>query len=128
MSKTEVVAMAIEPAVAGEIVRVSLERPEPGEECPSCERKVPTLKKDDQHGPRREVVQLSVPRGEEGVLENLLIALVDKHQEQWPRDYAEMRAGVGLELVGGRSWKYYAVHFSVYAALTVPGLAPVEED
>lgn len=126
MSK-EVMAIAIERAVPGQLARVTLEKPEPGEECPSCERKMPALKSDDQHGPRREIVALHVPKGEEGVLENLLIALVDKHKEEWPRDYASMRNGVGLELVGGRSWKYYAVHFSVYAALTVPGLAPVEE-
>lgn len=123
----ETTAIAIEPAAPGEIVRVRFQTPDSGEECPGCERKIPALKKDDQHGPRREVVQLSVPKGEEGVLENLLIALVDKHKEAWPRDFAAMRNGLGLELVGGRSWKYYAVHFAVYAALTVPGLAPVEE-
>jgi hypothetical protein len=125
--KHEVVAVAIEPAAPGEVVRVAIESPEPGEECGVCERPYPKVKSDAQQGARREIIQLHVPKGEEGVLENLLISLVDKHKEAWPRDFAAMRAGVGLEVVGGRSWKYYAVHFSVYAALTVPGLAPVEE-
>lgn len=120
-------AIAIEQGAPGEIIRVRFEKPEPETECPACERPVPKVKSDDQHGPRREVLSLHIPKGEEGELENMLIALVDKYKEEWPRDYAAMRNGVGLELVGGRSWKYFAVHFAVYAALTVPGLAPVEE-
>lgn len=123
----EVTAVAIEPAAPGEIVRVAIEPPESGQECYGCHRTVPTARSDDKPGPAREVLSLHVPKGEEGILENMLIDLVDKYREQWPRDYAAMRQGLGLEVVGGRSWKYYAVHFSVYAALTVPGLAPTEE-
>lgn len=99
----------------------------PGDACPACSRIVPKLRSDAQAGPRRETISLAVPKGEEGILESMLIALVDKHKDQWPRDYAAMRAGVGLEVVGGRSWKYYAVHFATYATLMVPELAPVEE-
>jgi hypothetical protein len=102
-------------------------KPEPGETCAVCERPFPKQKSDDATGPRREVLSISIPKGEEGELEQMLIQLVDKYQEQWPRDYAAMRQSVGLEVVGGRSWKYYAVHFSVYACLNVPGLAPTEE-
>lgn len=127
MSVMQISGIATKEAVEGEMIEVMLEPPNPGEECFGCHRTVPKLKSDDNVGSRREVLSLSIPKGEEGVLESMLIALVDKHREQWPRDHAEMRQGLGLEVVGGRSWKYYAVSFAVYAALTVPGLEPVEE-
>jgi hypothetical protein len=57
----------------------------------------------------------------------MLIALVDKYKEQWPTDFAAMRDGLGLEVVGGRSWKYRAIHFAVYACLMVADLKPSEE-
>ena len=127
MSVMQVSGIATKPVVEGELVEVMVESPAPGEECFGCHRKVPQLASDENTGPRREVMSLSIPKGEEGVLESMLVALVDKYQEQWPRDYAEMRAGIGLEVVGGRSWKYYAIVFSVYACLTVSGLEPKEE-
>lgn len=119
--------VATKPAAAGEIVEVQIPDPSPGEECFGCHRTVPKIRADDATGSRREVVSLSIPKGQEGVLEQMLIDIIDKYQEQWPREYAAMRQEVGLEVVGGRSWKYHAVHFAVYAALMVPGLEPVEE-
>lgn len=98
----------------------------PGEECIVCHRPIPKVKSDDQPGPRRETINLTVPRGEEGVLESMWIDIVDRNREAWPRDYAAMRDSVGLEVVGGRSWKYYVAHFCAYAVLTVPGLEPTE--
>lgn len=100
--------------------------PKPGEECYGCHRKVPQKAADAKPGPRRSVVSIHEPHGEEGTLEALMIDVVDKYKEQWPRDHAAMRAGVGLEVVGGRSWRYYATHFCLYAVLTVPGLEPTE--
>lgn len=98
----------------------------PGTDCPTCGRKIPKVRADAPTGARREVMTVAVPKGEEGVLENMLIALVDRHKDIWPRDFAHMREQVGLEVVGGRSWKYFALHFAVYAALTLD-IQPSEE-
>lgn len=98
----------------------------PGTDCPTCGRKVPKVQADAPHGSRREVMSLAVPKGEEGVLEGMLIQLVDKYREAWPRDYAAMRDSVGLEVVGGRSWKYFCLHWAVYACLTLD-IEPREE-
>lgn len=99
---------------------------EPGEECPSCHRKVPTKKKDDKPGARRSVVHIHEPKGEEGTLESLMIQVIDKYQEAWPREFADARDGIGLDVVGATSWKYFVVHFALYAILMVPGLEPTE--
>jgi hypothetical protein len=87
---------------------------------------VPKAKKDDATGRTRDRITVTVPTGEEGTLDEMLIQLVDKYADAWPEDAKSMREGVGLALVGERSWKYRALHFAVYAALTVPGLEPVE--
>lgn len=101
---------------------------EPGSECVACHRPIPKKKSDDKPGPRRSVVSIHEPAGEEGTLEPLMIAVVDKYRDQWPHDAKAMERQIGVEVVGGRSWKYYVTHFSLYAVLMVPGLAPVEED
>lgn len=98
----------------------------PGVECPGCGRDVPKEKSDAVAGPRGEQISIGVPPGEEGVLESLMIAVVDKYQEEWPLDHRAMRNGLGLEVVGGRRWKYYVAHYSLYATLNVPGLSPTE--
>jgi hypothetical protein len=100
-------------------------KPEPGQECQVCHRLAPKVKKDDPTGPRRETLSISIPKGEPP-LDPMLIQLVDKYKEQWPRDFAAMRDDVGLVTVGGRSWRYYAIHFATYACLMVPGLEPTE--
>lgn len=100
--------------------------PDPGKECQVCHRTMPKEKADAVTGPKREVIHLHVPKGEEGSLEHMLIALVDKYKEEWPRDYAAMRDSVGLEVVGGRSWRYFAIHWAVYMALTLD-VRPAEE-
>ena len=99
--------------------------PEPGQECQLCHRKYPEKKSDDPTGPKREVLTIHIPHGFPP-LDPLLIDLVDKYQEQWPLEHAAMRDQIGLEVVGGRSWKYHAIHFSTYACLIVPGLEPTE--
>lgn len=98
----------------------------PGEECPGCHRKIPEVKSDEQTGATRRTLSVSIPQGEPD-LESLMIMVVDKFKDQWPRNYAAMRDGVGLETVGGRSWKYYVLHFALYALIMVPGLEPTEE-
>jgi hypothetical protein len=105
----------------------NLPEPQPGEECYGCHRPVPKVKSDDRPGPaRRSVVSVSEPAGEEGTLENLMIAVVNKYKDAWPRDFAAMRNGLGLELVGGRAWKYHVLYFCLYSVLTVGELAPDE--
>jgi hypothetical protein len=101
-------------------------KPAPGEECQLCERPVPKVRKDDPTGPRRSVLSVSIPAGFPP-LDPMLVDLVDKYKEQWPLEFASMRQQVGLQIVGGRSWKYHALHFATYACLMVPGLEPTEE-
>lgn len=103
-----------------------LPHPEPGDDCYACNRPVPKISRDARNGSKRSVVSIAEPKGEEGTLESLMIGVVDRFQDQWPRDFAAMRNGIGLEVVGGRAWKYYVTHFALYAALTVPGLEPTE--
>lgn len=99
----------------------------PGQPCPACHRPIPKIRADSLTGPRRQVLSIAIPAGEEGTLDELLIAVVDKYREQWPREYAAMRNNIGLEQVGGRAWKYHVIHFALYATLMVPGLDPAEE-
>jgi hypothetical protein len=127
-AKSNITAIALEPAEAGQIVQIKFHtHPVPGKPCDFCARTFPKVRADAPHGSARDILQVSVPKGHEGVIDQMLIELVDKYQQQWPREYAAMRNEVGLEVVGGRSWKYHALHFATYAALTVPGLEPVEE-
>lgn len=100
----------------------------PGSECYTCHRPVPKIASDEKHGAKRSVVSIPEPRGEEGTLNALMVAVTDKYQVQWPRDYAAMRGGIGLEVIGGRGWRYHVTHFALYATLMVPGLEPDEGD
>jgi len=102
------------------------EHPSPGEECPTCGRTMPKEKSDAERGPRRQRVSFSVPYGEEGIVEELEIAVVERHAEAWPADAAAARDGVGLEVVGSSNWRYRVHHFALYAVLNVPGLEPSE--
>lgn len=121
-------AIALEPAEPGQIVKIKFHtHPEPGKPCDFCARTYPKVRADSLTGPRRDVMSIAIPKGQEGVLDELLIGIVDKFKDQWPREYASMRNEVGLEVIGGRSWKYHALHFAAYAVLTVDGLEPVEE-
>lgn len=96
----------------------------PGDECVACHRIIPKKKGDDRIGSQRSVVSIHEPSGLEGTLEQLMIANVSKYREQWPLEFATMRNGIGLEVVGGRSWKFHVAHFALYATLMVPGLEP----
>jgi len=77
-------------------------------------------------GAKRDRISVVVPLGEEGVLDDLMIQVVERFQEQWPEDVRAAREGVGLAPVGERAWKYRVLHFSLYAVLTVPGLEPTD--
>lgn len=101
--------------------------PEPGCACPTCGRVVPKAKSDDKAGPKRTRIAISVPPEEAGVLDELMVQVCERYQEAWPREFANMRAGLGLEVVGGKRWQYHVLHFALTATLMVPGLEPVEE-
>lgn len=88
----------------------------PREKCDSCGRPLPNEESDAPTGPKKQRVNLVVPIGEEGVLEDLLEQLVEKYQSVWPDD---------LGPVGAAGWKYRAVSFAAYAALTA-NLEPSE--
>lgn len=96
------------------------------EVCETCHRPIPVAKSDDPTGPARERISITVPRGEEGVLDEMLILLVERYADAFPEDAREAREGAGLALVGSRAWRYRAIHFAVFAALDV-GLVPTEE-
>ena len=98
----------------------------PGDDCPACHRKVPQERADAATGARRQRVSFTVPTGEEGLIEQLEIAVVEKYQEQWPEDHAAMRDGVGLVVIGASNWRFRVHHFALYATLMVPGLEPTE--
>lgn len=99
---------------------------EPGSECVACHRPIPKKRSDARTGTRRSVVSIHEPQGLEGTLDPLMVAVVDKYREQFPLDHAAMERTLGLEVIGGRSWKYYVMHFALYAVLMVPGLEPSE--
>lgn len=108
--------------------RVLLPQLNVGDTCYACERPVPKKRSDDARNPSRSVVSISEPRGSEGTIEALAVAVVDKYQKAWPREFAAMRAGLGLEVVGGRAWKFYVIEFALQAMLQIPGLEPVTGD
>lgn len=76
--------------------------------CEGCNRPVPEVKSTEPVA-RRTRITITEPAGEEGVLEDLLIQLVEKYRAVWPDELAP---------VGADHWKYRAVHFAAYAALT----------
>jgi hypothetical protein len=96
------------------------------ERCPTCNRVIPQEKSDSPTGKKRDRITITVPIGEEGVLDELMIQVVEKYAEAWPDDARAARDNVGLELVGEGSWRFRVLHFALYAVLQVPGLAPVE--
>lgn len=98
----------------------------PGLECPACHRTVPKEKADAPTSPARQRVTFTVPPGEEGLIEQLEILVVEKYGEQWPSDLRAMRDGVGLDVIGSSNWRYRVHHFALYATLNVPGLEPTE--
>jgi len=88
------------------------------EKCESCGRVLPKAKPEDDPGPKRKIFSVSVPRGEEGILEELCEQVVEKY-----------KAGAGEHLlpVGEKMWKYYAVHYALYQAAVAPGPLVSEE-
>lgn len=98
---------------------------EAGADCPACHRRVPAVRKDAPTSPKRDRLAIPVPIGEEGVLEDLMIQVVEKYADAWPEDARSARDGVGLALVGESAWKYRVLHFALYAALTLD-ITPAE--
>lgn len=100
---------------------------EPGEICDGCGRRVPKKRADAKTGPPRGRVTISVPAGEEGVLDELMIEVAEKFAEAWPEDAASAREhGVYVLPVGERAWQFRVVAFALIAVLQVPGLEPTE--
>lgn len=87
------------------------------EKCPTCKRPLPK-ERSDAPVKRRVRITLTPPPGEEGVLEDLLIQLVEKYEEAFPEDAAAMHEGVGIGGIGSPFWMWRAIHFSAYSALT----------
>lgn len=80
----------------------------PGENCPSCGRKVPTDKPPTQ---RQQRFAVTVPVGEEGVLDELLIQWTERVQARWPEEVGEL---------GSTGWRYRALHFGLVTLATGP--------
>lgn len=97
----------------------------PREICEACRRPLPRVAPDSPVA-KRSRFSVAEPRGEEGTLEDLAIQLVERYGDAWPEDLAEQRRGVGLVQVGAPGWRYRALHFAMYAALTL-NIEPSEE-
>lgn len=67
----------------------------PGSVCPTCERKVPHVH-DKSPGPKQSRFSVAVPPGEEGVLEEMLVACHERIEPIWP----------SLGGLGDRGWRY----------------------
>jgi len=86
-------------------------------ECPSCGQKIKeTATTDESTRPKRAKLVISVPLGEEGVLDDLLIQFVERFKPMW--DAPLEGSGSELPQVGDRHWKYMALHHGLYALLT----------
>lgn len=82
----------------------------PGEECPTCNRKVPHVHQKEP-GPKQARFTVLEPGPEAGTLDDLLCQLVEKFQDVWPED---------LGRLGDKGWRYRALHFGLYALVTAP--------
>lgn len=83
------------------------------ERCPTCNQKI----KHEHEGPSRAPRQkftISIPPGEEGVLDDLFIQFVERLQPVWDGD------GHGAISVGSRTWKYRGANAGLYALVTAP--------
>lgn len=84
----------------------------PTETCPTCNRPI----KPDHEGPTgppRKRLSISIPPGEEGVLEDLLVQFVERFKPKWGD-------GGDFPDIGERHWKYMALHHGLYALVTAP--------
>lgn len=89
----------------------------PGDVCPTCDRKVPHTH-DKPPGPKRTRFSVAVPPGEEGILDELLVQLVEKMKGRWPD-------GGTMEL-GDQGWRYRAVHYAITMVVMDDRLLPSE--
>lgn len=94
-----------------------------GDVCPTCKRPVKP-EHEGPAGPPRKRFSVSVPPGEDGVLDDLMIQFVERFQPAWA-------AGVEMPPIGARHWKYIALHHLLYSVVTASpevaaGLLPAE--
>jgi len=82
------------------------------ERCPTCNQKI-KHEHEGETGPARKRLTVSIPPGEEGVLEDLLIQFVERFKPRWEGD--EPMPGVGE-----RHWKYIGLHHALYSLVTAP--------
>jgi hypothetical protein len=82
------------------------------ERCPTCDRPLKTH--DGPSGPPRKRFTVSIPPGEEGVLEDLLVQFVERFKPLWEMDDP-------MPGVGDRHWKYVALHYGLYCLVTADG-------
>lgn len=81
------------------------------ERCPTCDRPISTH--EGPSGPPRKRLTISIPPGEEGVLEDLMIQFVEKFRPAWEMDEP-------MPNVGERHWKYISLHYALYSLVTAP--------
>lgn len=81
----------------------------PGCECPTCGRKVPEVH-DKPPGQKQTRFTIAEPIGESGVLDEMLIDLVELYKPHWPDDFD----------IGDRGWRYRACHLAFYTLLSMP--------
>jgi hypothetical protein len=80
------------------------------ERCPACNQKI-KHEHEGETGPPRQRLTVSIPPGEEGVLEDLLIQFVERFKPRW-------EGGDPMPGVGERHWKYISLHHALYALVT----------
>lgn len=86
------------------------------ERCPTCNRPIPAEKETHEGptGPPRKRMNIAIPPGEEGVLEDLLIQFVERFKPRWAGQEDDMPE------IGQRHWKYIALHHGLYSLVTAP--------
>ena len=82
------------------------------EQCPSCGQTIKEPHEGPTRKPRKKFV-VSIPEGEEGVIDDLMIQFVERFQPKWEGEHEMLP-------VGARHWKYMALHHLLYAAVTAP--------
>lgn len=84
------------------------------EVCPSCNRPLPKERSDSPS--RRKRFSVAVPEGEEGVLDELLIEIVERYESAVPE----------FKEIGTPGWKYPPLAWALYHVVTLD-LKPSEE-
>lgn len=82
----------------------------PGCECPTCGRKVPEVH-DKPPGQKQTRFTVAEPIGESGLLDELLIQLVEIYKPHWPDDLGD---------IGDRGWRYRALSYGLHSLVNAP--------